>query len=104
MSEPSSMYNAMQAIGFATGAALSCMLGALQTRIERAEKVSSHNPRLLVIFLAWNVGNFVQYSLILAGHLPTSKSVSVVAMLTWSAITGSMPYIILSVQRSLQLP
>jgi len=104
MFDPSPVYYALQAIGFATGAALCCMFGALQMRVERAEKLSSTYPRLWAICLAWNIGNFLQYSLILAGHSPTSTPVGAAALLAWSAVTGAMPYILLTVQRSLQLP
>ena len=101
--DPSPGYSALQAIGFATGAALCCMLGALQLRIDRVERISSPYPWLWAVCLLWNVGCFLQYMLILAGRSPTSTAVGVAALLAWSAITGATSYILSIVQRSLNI-
>ena len=101
--DPLANYSALQAIGFATGAALCCMLGALQLRIDREERISSPYPWLWAICLVWNIGNFLQYTFILAGHSPNSTSVGVAALFAWSVITGATTYILLIVQRSLQV-
>jgi signal transduction histidine kinase len=81
--EVATSYSALQAIGFATGFALCAMLGSLQWQVERPNRIQSFWLWLWVAMAVWNGANFMQYTLILAGHSPASQTVGVAALFAW---------------------
>ncbi|HEU4778909.1 MAG TPA: histidine kinase [Steroidobacteraceae bacterium] len=74
---------ALDAIAFATGAALSAMLGLMQSRVDRNGRVSGYLILWALSFI-WTFGNFLRCTLELAGASADSASARFAESLAWS--------------------
>jgi two-component system LytT family sensor kinase len=74
----------LDAIAFATGAALSVMLGSMQLRVDRGVERASGYLLLWVLGFVWTFGNFLRCALALAGVAPDSASAKFAETFAWS--------------------
>src|SRR5262245_27810190 len=74
----------LDAIAFATGAALCAMLGLMQLRVDRGGERASGYLLLWVLGFIWTFGNFLRCALALGGASPDSTSARVAETFAWS--------------------
>jgi two-component sensor histidine kinase len=74
----------LDAITFATGAALSALLGFMQWRVDRAKRSASGYLLLWVLGFIWTFGNFLRCVLALGGVAPESISARFAETFAWS--------------------
>ncbi len=77
-------YSALDAIVFAASAALSALLGLMQSRVDRATGRPSGYQLLWLIGLIWTLGNFLRYMLQIAGVDADATSVRLAGTLAWT--------------------
>lgn len=82
---------AFHAIGFAASAALCALLWIMQRRVDRTTGGPSGYQILWAVGFVWTLGNFLRYSLLLAGVSAAATSFRLAGMLAWSStILGPM--------------
>ncbi|HEX6397808.1 MAG TPA: histidine kinase, partial [Steroidobacteraceae bacterium] len=74
----------LDAIAFATGAALTAMLGLMQLRVDRHVVRASGFMLLWTLGFVWTFGNFMRCALALAGVAPDSVSAKFAETFAWS--------------------
>ena len=74
----------LDAIAFATGAALTAMLGSMQLRVDRHTERFSGYLLLWALGFIWTFGNFLRCTLALAGAAPDSTAARFAETLAWS--------------------
>ena len=74
----------LDAIAFATGAALCAMLGLMQLRVDRTGDRASGFMLVWVLGFIWTFGNFLRCALALAGAAPDATSSRFAETFAWS--------------------
>jgi two-component sensor histidine kinase len=74
----------LDAVAFATGAALSVMLGLMQLRVDRTTGHASGYLLLWVLGFLWTFGNFLRCALSLAGVGPDATATRFAETFAWS--------------------